>query len=145
MLTSIIAFIYANRRKLKEHYKDWNFHQNIHVQLTNDHSSSEDTQQVPCGPGLQYTGLQYNNIKNNIALLSGLEIAVVTGLCFLIVLVYIVHRWNNSNSENFYQQFLLKESIALFVYNILLPIGYLTKKKDLRKYIWEYIDDLIHG
>ena len=138
-LTSIIAFVFANGRKFKEYYKDWKFHKNIHVKLKNDQLTSDEIQKETFG-----VGLQYNNKNNNIALLNGLEIALIVGVILLIVLVYIVHRWNNSGSENFYQVYVLKESMIMFFYNVLLPICYLAKKKDLRKYIWEYIDDLIH-
>ena len=138
-LTSIIAFACANIKKLKERYKDWKLHQNIHVNLKDDQSTLGKTHQEVSG-----VGLQYNNIKNNIALLNGLEIAFIVGLVLLIVIAFIVHRWNNSGSENFYQIYVLKESMIMFLYNVLLPICYLAKKKDLRKYIWEYIDDLIH-
>ena len=138
-LTSIIAFVCSNRKKFKERYKDWKLHQNIHVKLKDEQSQPGKIHQEVSG-----VSLQYNNIKNNITLLNGLEIAFTVGLILLIVIAFIVHRWKNIGSENFYQVYVLKESIIMFFYNVGIPICYLAKKKELRKYIWEYTNELIH-
>ena len=88
--------------------------------------------------------LQYNNIKNNVALLNGSEMAVMVLFVFVISFLYILHRWTMGNTKNFYQQFIIMENALMFVYNVVFPTLYLIKKKDMRKYIWEYLNDLIH-
>ena len=88
--------------------------------------------------------LQYNNVKNNTALLNGSEIVVMALGVFIISFLYIVHRWTAGNSENFYQEFIIMESALMFVYNVVCPIIYLTKKKEVRKYMLEYLKGLIN-
>ena len=88
--------------------------------------------------------LQYNNAKNNTALLNGSEIVVMALGVFAISFLYIVHRWTAGNSENFYRQFIIMESALMFVYNVVCPIVYLSKKREVRKYMFEYLKDIIN-
>ena len=114
-------------KKVKERYKDRKFHEKIHIQLKN-----EQTQ-------------QYNTNKNNVALLNGSEIVVMVSFSFVMCVSYIIHRWIITGTTYFYQDFLLKEAALTFVQNIVVPIGYLMKKKDVRKYVCDYIHYLIRS
>ena len=71
------------------------------------------------------------------------EIVVAILIAFFTCVLIIVHRWKNSDSKNFFQAFLLKEAALRFLWNVLLPIGYISKKKDMRKYVKDYICFLI--
>ena len=112
-------------KKVQERYKDWKFHHNIHVKLENEKCHQGQT--------------QFNTTKNNVALLSGSEIVFAVLFIFIVYILIIVHRWKITGANNFFQQFLLKETAMRFIWNIVLPIGYFIKKKDMRKYIRDYI------
>ena len=64
---------------------------------------------------------------------------------FVMCVSYIVHRWIITGTTYFYRDFLLKEAALRFVWNIVGPIGYLMKKKDVRKYVLDYIRYLIRS
>ena len=120
----------AQLKKMKERYKDRKFHQNIHIRLENVESSSKGQ-------------LKFNTTKNNVAILNGSEIVVFVSFAFTACVLIIVHRWKITDSNHFFQEFLLKEVAMRFFWNVLLPIGYFSKKKDMRKYVWDYICYLI--
>ena len=106
---------------MKERYKDKRFHEKIHVTLENKQ------------------GNQSYKTRDNIAILNGSEIVVMVLFVFVMCVLYIVHRWTSSGSKYFFQKFLIKEAALRFVWNVVVPIGYLIKKKDMRKCISDYI------
>ena len=127
VLTSTIAFITSNIKKMKEIYKEWKFHQNININL--------NTQ-------LPYEGqLQFNNVKNNFPLLSGFQTALLVGFVLVGNLTFWFLEYTFNDSRYFYKQFLYKELTIMFIYNILAPLIYLIKKKKMRKYLWKYVSD----
>ena len=130
-LISAIAFVIANIKKMKEGYKEWKFHRNINVNLY------WNTQQP-------YEGqLRLNNVKNNFPLLSGFQIALLVGFVLAGNITFWFLEFTFNDSKHFYKQFLLKQFILLFIYNIVIPISYLIKKKKMRKYFWKYVSDVL--
>ena len=128
-VTSAIAFIIINIKKMKERYKEWKFHQNININL--------NTQ-------LPYEGqLQFNNVKNNFPLLSGFQTALLVGFVLVGNLTFWFLEYTFNDSRYFYKQFLYKELTIMFIYNILAPLIYLIKKKKMRKYFWKYVSDVM--
>ena len=128
-LTSGIAFVSTNIKKVKEKYKEWKFHQKIVVNLNNQ--QPEDGQ------------LKFNNVKNNVPLLNGFEIVVLVGFIVTICAVLLILNLTTNSSKYFHQQFVYKEFAMMLFYNVIGPAIYLIKKKDLRKYVWEYVTDVM--
>ena len=124
-LTSGIAFVSTNIKKVKEKYKEWKFHQKIVVNLNNQ--QPEDGQ------------LKFNNVKNNVPLLNGFEIVVLVGFIVTICAVLLILNLTTNSSKYFHQQFVYKEFAMMLFYNVIGPAIYLIKKKDLRKYVWKYV------
>ena len=128
-LTSGIAFVSTNIKKAKEKYKEWKFHQNIVVNLNNQ--QPEDGQP------------KFNNVKNNVQLLNGFEIAVLVGFIVTICAILLILNLTTNSSKYFHHQFVYKEFAMMVFYNIIGPAIYLIKKKDLRNYVWEYVTDIM--
>ena len=83
--------------------------------------------------------LKFNNVKNNVQLLNGFEIVVLVGFIVTICAVLLIINLTTNSSKYFYQQFVYKEFAMMLFYNVIGPAIYLIKKKDLRKYVWEYV------
>ena len=128
-LTSGIAFVSTNIKKKKEKYKEWKFHQKIVVNLNKQ--QPEDGQ------------LKFNNVKNNVPLLNGLEIAVLVGCIVTICAILLILNLTTNSSKYFHQQFVYKEFATMLFYNIIAPAIYMIRKKDLRKYVLEYVTDVM--
>jgi Na+/melibiose symporter-like transporter len=128
-LTSTIAFVIINIKKMKERYEEWKFHQNINVNL-NEQQHNEGQ-------------LQFNNMKNNFPLLTGFQIALLVGFVLVGNVTFWFLEYTFNDSKYFYTQYLLKELALVFIYNIVMPLIYLIKKKKMRKYIWQYVSDLM--
>ena len=124
-----IAFVITNIKKAKEKYKEWKLHQNIIVNLI--------IQQPQEGQ------LPYNNVKNNVPLLNGFEIALSFGFMVVICVVLLILNITTNCSKYFYQKFVYREFAMMFFYNIIYPVIYFIKKKDMRKYVWEYVTDVM--
>ena len=144
LLTSVIAFVATNIKKIKERYKEWIFHHKINSNLNKQQPENGDVSEAPepivvsCYNGL----LPFKNIvKNNIPLINGFEMVVIVGFVFAICIALLFVRRTTYNSKNFYKQFLLRELTLTSIYNIVIPVIYLTKKKKMRKCFWEYFTD----
>ena len=122
-LISAMAFVIANIKKTKERYKEWKLHQSIIVNLNEQK--------------------KFNNLKNNFPLLSGFQIALLVGFVLAGNITFWFLEFTFNDSKHFYKQFLLKQFILLFIYNIVIPIIYLIKKKKMRKYFWKYVSDVL--
>ena len=128
-LVSVIALVITNFKKIKEIYKEWKYHRNINVNLN---------EQQP------YQGqLQFNNVKNNSPLLGGFQTVLLVGLILAGNITFWFLEFTFNDSKHFYKQFLLKQFILIFIYNIVIPIIYLIKKKKMRKYFWKYASDVL--
>ena len=136
-LTSGIAFVSTNIKKVNEKYEEWKFHQNINlnqiVLATMKYNLDVNNQQPEDGQ------LKFNNVKNNVPLLNGFEIVVLVGFIVTICAVLLILNLTTNSSKYFYQQFVYKEFAIMLFYNVIGPAIYLIKKKDLRKYVWEYV------
>ena len=131
-LTSGIAFVSTKFKKTKEKYKEWKFLQQIVVNLNiQQHEDSEEGQ------------LKFNNVKNNVQLLDGLEIVVFVGFIVTICAILLILNLTTNSSKSFHQQFVYKEFAMMLFYNIIGPAIYMIKKKDMRKYVWEYVTDVM--
>ena len=129
-LISGIAFVITNIKKLKERYKEWKFHQNINVNLNQQQ---------------WYEGkLQFNNARNNFPLLTGFQIALLVGFVLAGNVTFWFLEYTFNDSKYFYKQFLYKEITFIFIYNIVIPLIYLIKKKKMRKYFWKYVTDVLN-
>ena len=128
-LTSTIAFVITNIKKMKERYKEWKFHQNINVNL----SVSSYEGQLP----------MFNNVKNNVPLFNGFQIALVVGFVLASMITFWSLDYAFNDSKHFYKQFVFKQFTLVYIYNIIIPLIYLTKKKKMRKYFWKYVSDVI--
>ena len=76
VLTSTIAFITSNIKKMKEIYKEWKFHQNINVRL-NEQQPYEG--QLP----------MVNNVKNNASLFNEFQKALVVGFSLANMITFL--------------------------------------------------------
>ena len=128
-LVSGIAFVSTNIKKAKEKYKEWKFHQKIVINLNKQQPQDDQ--------------LKFNNVKNNVPLLNGFEIAVLVGFIVTICVVLLILNLTTNHSKYFHHQFVYKEFAMMVFYNIIAPLIYLIKKKDLRKYVWEYVTDVM--
>ena len=128
-LAIAIAFVTTNIKKMKERYKEWKYHGNINVNLN---------EQQP------YQGqLQFNNVKNNSPLLGGFQTVLLVGLILAGNITFWFLEYTFNDSKYFYKQFMFKQSTLEFVYNIVVPLIYLTKKKKMRRYFWKYVSDVM--
>ena len=123
LLIAAIAFITANITKMKEQYKEWKLHQSIIINLNEQQ--------------------KFNNVKNNFPLLSGFQIALLVGFVLAGNITFWFLEFTFNDSKHFYKQFLFKQFILIFIYNIVIPIIYLIKKKKMRKYFWKYVSDVL--
>ena len=128
-LTSGIAFLITSIKKLKERYKEWKFHRNINVNLNIQHSHEGQ--------------MQFNNAKNNFPLLTGFQIALLVGFVLAGNVTFWFLEFAFNDSKYFYKQFLFKELALIFIYNIVIPLIYLIKKKNMRKYFRKYVSDIM--
>ena len=137
LLTSTIAFVLTNVKKFNERYKEWKLHQNINlnqiVLATMKYNLDVNNQQPEDGQ------LKFNNVKNNVPLLNGFEIALSFGFMVVICAVLLILNMTTNCTKYFYQKFVYREFAMMFFYNIIYPVIYLIKKKDMRKYVWEYV------
>ena len=128
-LGSVIALVITNIKKMKEKYKEWKYHRNINVNLN---------EQQP------YQGhLQFNNVKNNSPLLGGFQTVLLVGLILAGNITFWFLEYTFNDSKYFYKQFMFKQSTLEFVYNIVVPLIYLIKKKKMRRYFWKYVSDVM--
>ena len=128
-LTSTIAFVITNIKKMKERYKEWKFHQNINVNLNvQQHNEGQ---------------LQFNNVKNNFPLLSGFQIALLVGFVLTCHITFWFLDYTFNDSKYYYKQYyiyiLILQELALFIFNIAMPLIYLIKNKKIRKCFWQYV------
>ena len=96
VLTSTIAFITSNIKKMKEIYKEWKFHQNINVRL-NEQQPYEG--QLP----------MVNNAKNNAPLFNEFQKALVVGFSLASMITFLSLYYAFNDSKHFYKQFLFKQ------------------------------------
>ena len=128
-LVSVIALVITNFKKIKEIYKEWKYHRNINVNLN---------EQQP------YQGqLQFNNVKNNSPLLGGFQTVLLVGLILTGTITFWFLEYTFSDSKYFYKQFMFKHLTLVSIYNIVVPLIYLIKKKKMRKYFWKYVSDVM--
>jgi hypothetical protein len=125
-LISAIAFVITYIKKTKERYKEWKFHRNINLNI-----------QQPEGR------LQFNNVKNNFPLLTGFQIALLVGLVLAGNIAFWVLDYTFNHAKYFYKQFLFKQFTLIFIYNIVIPLIYLAKKKKMRQYFWKYVSEVM--
>ena len=128
-LTSTIAFVITNIKKMKEKYKERKFHQNIIVNLV---TVNLNVQQHNEGQ------LQLNNVKNNFPLLSGIQITLLVGIVLTCHMTFWFLHYTFNDSRYYYKQYYILRELALFIYNIPMPLMYLIKNKKIRKYFWQY-------
>ena len=83
------------------------------------------------------------NVKNNFPLLTGFQIALLVGFVLTgnVTFWFLEYTFNDSNY--FYKQFLFKELALIFIYNIVIPLIYLIKKKKMRNYFRNYVSDVM--
>jgi hypothetical protein len=125
-LTSTIAFVITNIKKMKERYKEWKFLQNIVINLNVLHHEGQ---------------LQLNNVKNNFPLLSGFQIALLVGFVLASHITFWFLDYTFNDSKYYYKQYLIFTQLTLFIYNIPMPLIYLIKKKKMRQCFWQYVSD----
>ena len=128
-LLSAVAFVITNIKKMKERYKEWKFHQNINVNLNvQQHNEGQ---------------LQFNNVKNNFPLLSGFQIALLVGFVLTCHITFWFLDYTFNDSKYYYKQYyiyiLILQELALFIFNIAMPLIYLIKNKKIRKCFWQYV------
>ena len=144
LLTSVIAFVSTNIKKIKERYKEWIFHQKINNNLNKQQPENGDVSEAsePSAVSCYNGQLPFKNIvKNNIPLINGFEMAIIVGFVIAICITLLFLKRTTYDSKNFYKQFLLEELTLASIYNIVIPVIYLTKKKRMRKCFWEYFTD----
>ena len=124
-LVSVIALVITNIKKMKERYKDRKFHQNIIVNLNvQQHNESQ---------------LQLNNVKNNFPLLSGFQITLLVGFVLTCHITFWFLHYTFNDSKDYYKQYYILRELALFIYNIAMPLIFLIKNKKIRKCFWQYV------
>ena len=123
-LTTAVAFVTANIKKMNERYKERKFHQNITVNLNEQQ-------------------LQFNNVKNNFPLFNGFQIALLVGFVLACNFTFWFLNYTFKDSEYFYKQFLFKQFTLAFIYKIVVPLIYLIQKKMMRKYLWKYVTNYL--
>ena len=108
---------------MKEQYKEWKLHQSIIINLNEQQ--------------------KFNNVKNNFPLLSGFQTALLVGFVLAGNITFWFLEFTFNDSKHFYKQYVFKQFTAVFIYNIVIPLIYLTLKKKMRKYFWKYVSDVM--
>ena len=122
-LISAIAFICVSLKKIKEKYKEKKLLQQINVQIQN--------------PPAQF---QFNNVKNNVSLLNGIEMTLTVGIVFSTSLLLLVHFLAGQDEiDNYWIKSNYLELATSIIYKIIIPIVYLVKRKDVRNFMWTRI------
>ena len=129
-LISVIALVVTNIKKMKERYKERKFHQNINVNLSEQQPYEGQLPSV-------------NNVKKNVPIFNGFQIAIVVGFILAIMITFVSLDYAFNDSKHFYKQYVFKQFTAVFIYNIVIPLIYLTLKKKMRKYFWKYVSDVM--
>ena len=130
ILTSTIAFVSANIKKMKERYKERKFHKNINVNLSEQQPYEGQLPSV-------------NNVKNNVPIFNGFQIALVVGFVLANMITFWSLDYAFNDSKHFYKLYLFKQFTMVFIYNIVIPLIYLILKKKMRKYFWKYVSDVM--
>ena len=130
ILTSTIAFVSANIKKMKERYKERKFHKNINVNLSEQQPYEGQLPSV-------------NNVKKNVPIFNGFQIAIVVGFILAIMITFVSLDYAFNDSKHYYEQYVFKQFTAVFIYNIVIPLIYLILKKKMRKYFWKYVSDVM--
>ena len=130
VLTSTIAFVSANIKKMKERYKERKFHKNINVNLSEQQPYEGQLPSV-------------NNVKNNVPIFNGFQIALVVGFVLANMITFWSLDYAFNDSKHFYKLYLFKQFTMVFIYNIVIPLIYLILKKKMRKYFWKYVSDVM--
>ena len=129
-MTSTIAFVSANIKKMKERNKERKFHQNINVNLSEQQPYEGQLPSV-------------NNLKNNVPIFNGFQIVIVVGFILAIMIIFVSLDYAFNDSKHFYKQFAFKQFTLVYIYNIIIPLIYLTIKKKMRKCFWKYVSDVM--
>ena len=87
--------------------------------------------------------LHLNNQKNNVPLFNEFQIALVVGFSLASMITFLSLDYAFNDSKHFYKQFLFKQFTLVYIYNIIIPLIYLAKKKKMRKYFWKYVSDVM--
>ena len=124
-LISLASLICVTGKKIKEKYKDKILLKNINVQIQNQPVQEEfDTISM------------FNNVKNNVPLLNGFQIMLTVGIAFSIALVFIVHSFVIQDDINHpWINSIYLELVVNIIYKLVIPIIYLAKRRDVRKFI----------
>ena len=117
-LVSVIALVITNIKKMKERYKERRFHQNIIVNLNVQQQHNEGQ-------------LRLNNVKNNFPLLSGLQITLLVGVVLTCHVTFWFLHYTFNDSKYYYKQYYILRELALFIYNIAMPLSFLIKNENL--------------
>ena len=124
-LTSGITFISGNIKKIKERYRDRKFLDRITISMWIEEGQVKT---------------QFNNMKNNVPLLNGSEMTIMVTFGFLAYIsIFISFVFNGNGVANYFYQ----ESMAIFIYKVIIPIVYLATKKNVRNFIWKIINEAV--
>ena len=138
--TSGISFIAIVFKMIQERWKDFKIKQNIQINLK---KKTQDGIFKIHSPKVTST-LQFNNIKHNLAILSGPQIAAISLL--ILVLFTIFHFVEQTNFDDkmipyqiFLYRLLLIEPIVI---RLIVPIWHLSVSKELRVFVGMRIKDM---
>ena len=131
-----IAFISIMSKKILEYSKEHKLRRNIQVNL--EMKPQQNNRNLPSNSIATKT-LQFNNIKHNIPIFSGIQMFGITLIAFSILLfTIVVHEQRNSYNDKMYPylaELYLMVLIEPLVVRLIIPIWHVLSFKELREFI----------
>ena len=138
-----ISFIAIVFKMIQERWKEFKIKQNIQINLKKKKQDGTVKRHWPSVSQVTST-LQFNNVKHNLAILSGPQIAAISLLILgLFTIFRFVEQTNFDDKMIPYQIFLYRQLlIEPIVTRLFVPIWHLSVSKELRVFIRMRIKDM---
>ena len=139
-----IAFISIMSKKILEYFKEHKLRRNIQVNL--EMKPQQNDENLSSNSNATKT-LQFNNIKHNIPIFSGIQMFGITLIAFSILLfTIVVHEQRNSYNDKmipYLAELYLMVLIEPLVVRLIIPIWHVLSFKELREFIKMAMKNLI--
>ena len=139
-----IAFISIMSKKILEYFKEHKLRRSIQVNL--ELKPQENNRNLP-SDSIATKTLQFNNIKHNIPIFSGIQMFGITLIAFSILLfTIVVHEQRNSYNDKmipYLAELYLMVLIEPLTMRLIIPIWHVLSFKELREFIIMTLKNLI--
>ena len=137
-----IAFISIISKKILEYSKEHKLRRNIQVNL--EMKPQQNNRNLPSNSIATKT-LQFNNIKHNIPIFSGIQMFAITLIVFSIFLFILVVQWNSYDDKiiPYLAELYLMVLIEPLVVRLIIPIWHVLSFKELHEFIVMALKNLL--